>query len=106
VDGIEFAPSAAMSGISVGRALKKRFDAIRQTEVERLNKKLRGLSDIERRSAEAIIHEVVHAIASVPVRALNEDTPAPALEALVHLFDLGKAEGQEGTSHLAASVSD
>jgi glutamyl-tRNA reductase len=88
VVGIEFALTTDMSGTTVGRALRNRFDAIRQTEIERLNKKLRGLSDAERRSAEAIIHQVVHAIASVPEQALSEDTPAPALQALVDLFDL------------------
>ena len=77
-----------MSGTSVGRALRNRFDAIRQTEIERLNKKLRGLSDAERQSAEAIIHQVVRAIARVPEQALTEDTPAPALRALVDLFEL------------------
>jgi glutamyl-tRNA reductase len=77
-----------MSGTSVGRALRNRFDTIRLTEIERLEKKLRGLSDAERQSAEAIIQEVVHAIARVPVEALSEDTPAPALQALVRLFGL------------------
>lgn len=77
-----------MSGTSVRRALRNRFDSIRQTEIERLNKKLRGLSDAERRAAEAIIHQVVHAIASVPEQALSDDTPAPALRAVVDLFDL------------------
>jgi glutamyl-tRNA reductase len=77
-----------MSGTTVGHALRKRFDSIRLTEIERLEKKLRGLSDDERRSAEAIIRDVVHAIARVPDHLLNDDTPAPALQALVHLFDL------------------
>jgi glutamyl-tRNA reductase len=77
-----------MSGTTVGRALKDRFDAIRLTEIERLEKKLRGLSDDERRSAEAIIRDVVHAIARVPEEALTDDTPAHALQALVQLFDL------------------
>lgn len=77
-----------MSGTTVGRALRKRFDSIRLTEIERLDKKLRGLSDAERRSAEAIIRDVVHAIARVPEQALTDDTPAPALEALVDLFNL------------------
>jgi Glutamyl-tRNAGlu reductase, dimerisation domain len=49
-------------------ALRHRFDAIRHTEIERLNKKLRGLSEAERASAEAIIADIVHAIASVPER--------------------------------------
>jgi len=77
-----------MSGTAVSRALRSRFDSIRQAEIERLNKKLRGLTDAERRSAEAIISDIVRAISSVPEQALSEDTPMPALQALVHLFAL------------------
>jgi hypothetical protein len=77
-----------MSGTTVRQALRNRFDSIRLAELERMKKKLRGLSDVDRRSAEAIIADVVHAIADVPERALTDDTPAPALQALVHLFDL------------------
>jgi len=72
----------------VSRALRHRFDAIRRAEVERLDKKLRGLTDADRQSAEAIIADIVHAIASVPEQALSDNAPAPALQALVHLFDL------------------
>ena len=77
-----------MSGGSVSRALQDRFEAIRQSEVERLDKKLRGLSDDHRRLVEAITSDVVRAIAVVPAAALTDDTPAPALEALVRLFAL------------------
>ena len=77
-----------MSGTTVRRALRNRFETIRQAEVERLNKKLRGLTEAERRSAEAIIADIVGAIASVPERTLGENTPPAALQALVHLFDL------------------
>jgi Glutamyl-tRNAGlu reductase, dimerisation domain len=86
--GIAFALTAAMSGTTVRRALRSRFETIRRAEVERLNKKLRGLSEAERQSAEAIIADIVHAIASVPERTLDDDTPPAALHALVHLFDL------------------
>ena len=77
-----------MSGTTVRMALRHRFDSIRAAELERLNKKLRGLTESDRRSAEAIIADIVHAIASVPDRTLTDDTPATALQALVHLFDL------------------
>jgi glutamyl-tRNA reductase len=77
-----------MSGTTVGRALRDRFDSIRLTEIERLDKKLRSLSDAERLSAEAIIRDVVRAIARVPEEALTDDTPVPALQALVALFNL------------------
>jgi glutamyl-tRNA reductase len=77
-----------MSGTTVGRALRNRFETIRQAEVERLNKKLRGLTEADRQSAEAIIADIVEAIASVPERTLSDNTPPAALQALVHLFDL------------------
>jgi glutamyl-tRNA reductase len=77
-----------MSGPTVSQALRDRFESIRQMEIGRLNKKLRGLSDGDRRSLEAITTEIVHAIASLPDRLLTDDAPQPALEALVHLFAL------------------
>jgi glutamyl-tRNA reductase len=77
-----------MSGPTVSQALRDRFESIRQMEITRLNKKLRRLSDADRRSLEAITTEVVRAIISVPERALADDTPQPALEALVRLFAL------------------
>jgi len=49
-----------MSGPTVSQALRHRFNAIRRAEVERLDKKLRGLTDAERRSAETIIADIVH----------------------------------------------
>jgi glutamyl-tRNA reductase len=79
---------ATMSGPTVGRALCDRFESIRRHEIERLKKKLRGLSDDERRSLEAITCDIVRAIATVPQRALEDDTPQPALDALVRLFAL------------------
>ena len=77
-----------MSGSTVSRALRKRFDTIRRTEIARLDKKLRGLTDDERRSVEAITADVIEAIACVPERSLSADSPQPALAALVHLFAL------------------
>ena len=76
-----------MSGGVVSRALRDRFERIRQSEVERLEKKLRGLSDDERQVVESVTAEVVQAIAGVPARAL-EEVPEPALEAVVRLFAL------------------
>lgn len=77
-----------MSGPTVSQALRDRFESIRQMEIGRLNKKLRGLSDVDRRSLEAITTDIVRAIVSIPERALAEDAPQPALEALVQLFAL------------------
>jgi glutamyl-tRNA reductase len=77
-----------MSGDVVSQALQDRFESIRQAEIERLEKKFRGLSDDDRRVVEAITAEVVQAIADVPARILDEDVPEPALEAVVRLFEL------------------
>lgn len=77
-----------MSGSVVTSALRERFETIRQHEIKRLEKKLRHFSDDDRRSLEAITAEIVHTIASVPARALADDAPEPALEALVRLFAL------------------
>jgi glutamyl-tRNA reductase len=77
-----------MCGSVVTNALRERFETIRQHEIKRLDKKLRGLSDDDRRSLEAITAEIVRAIASVPARAIAHDAPDPALEALVRLFAL------------------
>ncbi len=77
-----------MSGVVVSQALRERFESIRQSEVERLEKKLRGLSDDQRRVVEAITAEVVQAIAGVPARALADEASEPALQALVRLFAL------------------
>jgi glutamyl-tRNA reductase len=77
-----------MSGTTVSRALRNRFDAIARAEILRLEKKLRGLSEDERRSVEALTVGIIEAIACVPERALAADTPQPSLAAIVELFGL------------------
>lgn len=77
-----------MSGGVVSQALRDRFESIRQSEVERLEKKLRGLSDADRRVVESVTAEVVRAIAGIPAQMLAEEVPEPALEAVVRLFAL------------------
>ena len=77
-----------MSGGIVRQALQDRFESIRQAEVDRLEKKLRGLSEDERRIVEAITADVVGAIARVPARALADEVPEPALAAFAQLFAL------------------
>lgn len=81
-----------MSGRTVSRALRQRFEAIRRSELARLDKKLRSLTDDDRRSVEAITADIIHAIACVPDLALASDVPPPSLEALVRLFALDKLE--------------
>jgi glutamyl-tRNA reductase len=74
----------------VSRALHARFESIRESELARLEKKLRGLTADDRRAVEAITAEVIHAIVRVPQQAIEHDTPPHALEALIELFGLGR----------------
>jgi hypothetical protein len=69
-------------------ALQERFDLVRREELERLRRKLVGLSDQERQSAESIIADVIAALAEVPSQALVEPHPEETLQAIVHLFAL------------------
>lgn len=78
-----------MSGTCVSRALHDRFESIRRSEVDRLSrKKLRGLTDSERRLVDAVTADIVRAIASVPERRLGGEVSQPAVEALIQLFGL------------------
>jgi glutamyl-tRNA reductase len=88
VNEIALAEVDGMSASAVSRALEDRFEAIRRAEVQRLRRKLSGLSDSERSLAEAIIAEVVRALTVVPVQALAENSHRKALEAVVRLFGL------------------
>lgn len=77
-----------MSGGLVKEALQERFHNIRREELERLRRKLVGLTDLERQSAELIIADVIAALAEVPSQALIDTPPPETLKAIVHLFGL------------------
>jgi glutamyl-tRNA reductase len=77
-----------MSGRTVSRMLRNRFESIRQSEIGRLDKKLRGLTEEDRRMVESITADIIQAIACLPERALAADTAEPGMEALVRLFAL------------------
>jgi len=77
-----------MSGVGISRALHDRFETIRRSEIDRLRKKLRGLTDEERRLVEAVTADVVYAIARVPAAALVDEAPQPAIDAVFRLFGL------------------
>ncbi len=77
-----------MSGPTVGRALQKRFEAVRRAELDRLRRKLGALSDDDRQSAEAIIADVIAALAREPAYALARTAHPHTLRAVVELFDL------------------
>jgi glutamyl-tRNA reductase len=77
-----------MSGTVVYHALHERFEAIRHSELDRLHKKLRPLSDADRQIVEAVTADVIRAIVQVPGQTLNDDTSQRSLDALVRLFAL------------------
>ena len=77
-----------MSGSTASQALHDRFDAIRRTELERLKRKLGGLTEADRQSIHQITTDVVDALARGPERALAHDPPSMAIEAVVRLFAL------------------
>ena len=77
-----------MSGLTASQALHNRFDTIRRAELERLKKKLAGLSDAERRSVDEITADLVGALTRGPKQALAKDSPLVAVAALVRLFAL------------------
>ena len=77
-----------MSGLTASQALHNRFDAIRRAELERLKKKLTGLSDADRLSVDEITADVIGALTRGPQQALAEASPLIAVEALVRLFAL------------------
>jgi Glutamyl-tRNAGlu reductase, dimerisation domain len=79
-----------MSGRTVSDLLRRRFDAIRESELVRLSKKLNGLAPDQRLHAEAIAADVVRAIALVPERALAAEASQDHIDALAHLFALDR----------------
>ena len=77
-----------MSGPTASQALHERFDAIRQSELARLKKKLAGLTDDDRACVHQVTSDIVAALTRGPRQALADDSPTAAVEALVRLFAL------------------
>jgi glutamyl-tRNAGlu reductase-like protein len=77
-----------MSGTIVGRALERYFDQVRRKELDRLTRKLAGLSPSDRAAAEAVIADVIRGVGRVPAIALAGAPHDETLEAIVHLFRL------------------
>ncbi len=83
-----------MSGGMVGDALQEHFEAVCREELERLRRKLVGLSEAERESAEAIIADVISALTREPSQMLAVEPPHPAaIDAIVQLFALQSPDG-------------
>ena len=77
-----------MSGQALSKALRHRFETIRRAELERLDKKLRGLSAEDRLHVDTITASVIHAIACVPDRALDGEVGQHHLDRVAELFAL------------------
>jgi glutamyl-tRNA reductase len=77
-----------MSGSKASKALHDRFDAIRRAELERLKKKLAGLTEADRQFVHQVTTNVVDALARGPKTALAHEPPSVAVEAIVRLFAL------------------
>ena len=77
-----------MSGATASQALHDRFDTIRRAELERMKKKLGGLTEEDRQFVHQITADVVHALARGPQQALAGNAPSITIEAVVRLFAL------------------
>ena len=77
-----------MSGLTASQALRDRFHAIRCTELERLKKKLDGLTEADRTFVHQTAQDLVNALARGPEGVLAQNPPAIAIEAVVRLFAL------------------
>ena len=77
-----------MSGGMIRDALQEHFDAVCREEIERLRRKLVGLTDTERESAETIIADVISALTREPSQVLVNAPHPDTLDAVVQLFAL------------------
>lgn len=78
-----------MSGGMARDALQEHFDAVCREELDRLRRKLAGLTDDERSSAEMVIADVIGAMAKTSVERLSDEEPyRGTIDAIVHLFAL------------------
>jgi hypothetical protein len=70
-------------------ALQEHFEAVCREELERLRRKLVGLTESERESAEAVIADVITALTREPGQALVDVPHHPStIDAIVQLFAL------------------
>ena len=90
-------------------ALRKKFDAIRLEELDRLNTKLAGLSPETRKKIEEITRRLVEKLLSSPTENLkattNEQTVAAYTDALNELFDL-KSQDTTSKRDAAETITD
>jgi glutamyl-tRNA reductase len=77
-----------MSGQALSAALRHRFETIRRAEMQRLDKKLRGLSPDERSHVDSITASVIQAIAGVSDRALAGGVGQDHVDRVAELFAL------------------
>lgn len=68
------------------RALRERFESIRQTELVRLRKKVSTLNDDEQAEVDAITLDIVQAIAAGPARVLADEPSPELVRTVIDLF--------------------
>jgi glutamyl-tRNA reductase len=83
-----------MSGATAARALRDRFEAIRRTEWTRLERRVAALGPAERQEIEALVAEVVHALAEPPVRQLADADEPELVRAALHLFGVTRGHAR------------
>jgi glutamyl-tRNA reductase len=78
----------ALDVVPVVTALRRRAEAIRAAELARVEPRLRGLSDAERRAVESLTAQIVAKLLHEPTVRAKESPGEPYAEALEHLFAL------------------
>jgi glutamyl-tRNA reductase len=96
----------SMGAVPAVVALRRRFDAIRRTELDRLGVKLSGLTAADRARVEDVTRLIVEKLLLEPTERLkaapDAETQAAYADALVHLFGLAEEPAGEEASEKAA----
>jgi glutamyl-tRNA reductase len=90
-------------------ALRRRFDAIRRAELDRLGVKLAGLSVADCARIDDLTRLIVEKLLLEPterLKAADQETQAAYADALVHLFALHEPAGGEPGEKAAAHIAD
>lgn len=77
-----------MSGTAAAEALVARFEAIRRAEWARLGRKVASLDQKQRAEVEAIVADVVRALAARPAQRLATACDPQLPQAALRLFEL------------------
>jgi glutamyl-tRNA reductase len=90
----------SMGAVPAVVALRRRFDAIRRTELDRLGVKLSSLTEADRARVEDVTRLIIEKLLLEPTERLkaatDEETQMAYAEALVHLFRAGGGHARRG----------